>query len=108
DWSAWGGQVGVRWNHDLLNEYGITVRDPSGLLPLSDPRPHQWFEVRQAGGLQFHVANGSMRNFTSGSLQVRGGYVLELADGRHIDLRDFTIRVNPNDNKVLDVVTRDG
>ena len=37
--------------------------------------------------------NGSMQQFTGGSLQMRGGYVLHLADGSSIDLRDLSLRV---------------
>ena len=86
DWSAWGGSIGVRWNRALLADYGVTVLAPEGRHNAPDARPHEWFELRQGGGLTFRVANGALRAFTGGSLQSRGGSQLALADGRRIDL----------------------
>lgn len=106
DWSAWGGNIGVRWNRALLSDFGVTVLAPEGRRNAPDARPHEWFELRQGGGLTFRVANGALRAFTGGSLQSRGGYQLALADGSRIDLRNFSLRLR--DSKVLDVLGGDG
>jgi len=64
-WSAWGGEIGVRWNRDLLGNLGLTVADaPTGKLAKQDFRLHEWFDLRQNAGLQFTVNNASLRNFT--------------------------------------------
>ena len=108
-WTAWGGDIGVRWNRGLLGNIGVRVEAaPSAQLAKTDVRRHEWFEVRQAGGLTFTVRNGSMQQFVGGSLQMRGGYVLRLADGSSIDMRDLSLRVRDSDPKILDVVSGDG
>ena len=108
-WSAWGGDIGVRWNRGLLKNIGVTVeQSTTGQSSKKDMRRHEWFDVRQSGGLTFTVKNGSMEQFTGGGLQMRGGYTLRLADGSSIDLRDLSLRVRADDPKILDAVTGDG
>ncbi len=108
-WSAWGGQIGLRWNRDLLGNLGVTVVDaPAGKLATQDFRRHEWFELRQSGGLQFTVSNASLRKFIGGSVQMRGGFVLKLRDGSTIDLRDLTLRTRKDGSNVLDLVGGDG
>ena len=107
-WSAWGGDIGFRWNRGVLGNIGIRIEaSPTGQIA-KNLRGHEWFEVREAGGLAFTVKNGSMEQFTGGSLQMRGGYVLKLSDGSSIDLRDLSFRVRRDDPRVLDVVAGDG
>ncbi len=108
-WSAWGGQIGVRWNHDLLGNLGVNVADaPAGKLGKQDFRLHEWFDLRQNAGLQFTVSNASLRQFTGGSVQMRGGFVLKLRDGSSIDLRDLTLRARNDGSNVIDLVSGDG
>src|SRR3954465_10746517 len=108
-WSAWGGDIGFRWNSGLLKNIGVTIESaPAEQTSKHDFRRHEWFAMREASGLQFSVKNGSLLAFTGGSLQMRGGYVLKLADGSKIDLRDLTLRVRANDARVLEVVSSDG
>src|SRR5689334_3565204 len=99
-WSAWGGDIGFRWNRGLLQNIGVTVETPSAQTD-KNLRGHEWFDVRQSGGLTFTVRNGSMQQFTGGGLQMRGGYVLKLPDGSSIDLRDLALRVRESDPKIL-------
>ena len=107
-WSAWGGDIGVRWNRGLLANIGVHVETaPAGQIA-KNTRGHEWFDVRQTGGLAFTVRNGSMQQFSGGSLQMRGGYVMRLADGSSIDLRDLSLRVRDSDPKILDAVGSDG
>jgi hypothetical protein len=107
-WSAWGGDIGFRWNRGILGNIGIRIEaSPTGQTPNS-LRGHEWFDVREAGGLTFTVKNGSMEQFTAGTLQMRGGYVLKLDDGSSIDLRDLSLRVRSDNPKVLDAVSGDG
>ena len=109
-WSAWGGTIGVRWNKDLIQNLGITLDAPSepSTTTQQDLRRHQWFALRQSGGLQFSVHNAALQQFNGGSLQMRGGYVLHLRDGSSIDLRNATLRVRANDPQILDLVSSDG
>ena len=108
-WSAWGGQIGVRWNRDLLSNLGVTVGNaPTAKLATQDFRLHEWFAVRESAGLQFTVSNAALRKFTGGSVQMRGGFVLQLRDGSTLDLRDATLRARADGSNVLDIVGGDG
>jgi len=108
-WSAWGGQIGIRWNRDLLSNLGVTIGDaPTGKLATQDFRLHEWFDLRQSAGLQFTVSNAALRQFTGGSVQMRGGFVLKLRDGSSIDLRNLTLRARTDGSNVLDIVSGDG
>jgi hypothetical protein len=107
-WSAWGGSMGVRWNTDLMQNLGIRVETRAGQLRRSDRDGHEWFPLREAGGLEFSVRDAALQKFVGGSLRMSGGYVLRLADGGTIDLRDATLRVNANNPLVLDLVSSDG
>jgi hypothetical protein len=113
-WSAWGGQIGFRWNSDLLAGLGVKIARPDqSVAPSStgthgDFRSRTWFDVRQSGGLDFNVKNGALQEFSGGSVIVRGGYVLRLADGSTIDLRNLTLKVRADNPKILDLVSGDG
>ena len=107
-WSAWGGEVGVRWNRELLEALGITLQAPKQKLDGLSAREHERFDVRRAGSLEFHAQNGNLSEITGGSLQARGGYVLDLNDGSKVDLTDFRLRPKANDDLVLELVGSDG
>lgn len=107
-WSAWGGSMGVRWNYDLMANLGIRVESRSGQTRQTDFHGHEWFGLREAGGLVFSVRDASLQKFEGGSLSITGGYVLALPDGSRIDLRNATLRVNAKNPLVLDLVSTDG
>ena len=119
DWAAWGGTVAFRLNENLLGSMGISVKSRSGQLAIDTPRltdglntrqalDSALFALRESGSLQFRAERGSFTGFLGGSLQSRGGYVLELTDGSTIPLVDFRLRPNAKDPMVLDVVSGDG
>ena len=107
-WSAWGGSMGVRWNLDLMQNLGIRIDTRSAQLQQTDERGHEWFSLRESGGLEFSVRDASLQQFNSGMLRMKGGYVFTLADGSSIDLRDATFKVRANDHNILDMVSSDG
>jgi hypothetical protein len=107
-WSAWGGTMGVRWNLDLMQNLGISIESRSGQLRQTDYRGHEWFSLREAGGIEFSVKNASLQKFNGGSLRMSGGYVLRLPDGSTIDLRDATLRARASNPNILDLVSNDG
>ena len=100
--------MGVRWNTGLMQNLGIRVETRVGQLGRTDRDGHEWFPLREAGGLEFSVRDAALQKFVGGSLRLSGGYVLRLADGGMIDLRDATLRVNASNPLVLDVVSSDG
>ncbi len=107
-WSAWGGSMGMRWNADLMQNLGISIQSRAGQLRQTDLRAHEWFALREAGGLEFSVRNAALQKFNGGSLRMSGGYVLGLRDGSTIDLRDATLRVRDGNPNILDLVSSDG
>jgi hypothetical protein len=107
-WSAWGGTVGVRWNRDLARDIGLTLGAASGRHAELSWYEHELFDLRQVGPLEFDVRNGNLRAFIGGSLQARGGHVIQTAGGP-IDLTDF--RLVPRSGSatpILDLVSADG
>ncbi len=107
-WSAWGGEVGVRWNRELLQAIGITLEAPTQRLDGLSWRQHERFDVRRAGSLEFHAQNGNLSEITGGSLQARGGYVLDLNDGGKVDLTNFSLRPKAGNDLLLEMVGSDG
>jgi len=107
-WSAWGGEIGFRWNPDLMANLGLSLDNPSERTRTQDYHNHQWFQLRESAGLQFTVKQDSLQKFTGGSLQMRGGYVLRLRDGSSIDLRNLTLHARTDGSNVIDVVSADG
>jgi hypothetical protein len=106
-WSVWGGQVGVRWNRELVADLGFALSEPVSRQGALTWEQHELFALQQAGSLDFEVRNGNLRNFTGGSVQARGGYVL---DGKavRIDLKDFRLVPRAGTATILDVVGADG
>jgi len=119
-WAAWGGTVGVRWSTSVMHDMGVTIESPSqklqaGAARLTDggvgirqARNSDLFELRRSGSIEFRTSEGAFAGFAGGSLQARGGYVLNLATGGSIDLTDFRLRPNALNAMVLDVVSADG
>jgi hypothetical protein len=118
-WAAWGGTLAIHLNESNLRGMGIHVESRSARLAPNSARLTDGLNVRQAlgselfalrdsGSIQFRVAGGTFAGFLDGSLQVRGGYTLRLADGSTIPLVDFRLRPNSDDPLLLDVVSGDG
>ncbi|MGA8277011.1 MAG: hypothetical protein WB784_02280 [Rhodanobacteraceae bacterium] len=107
-WSAWGGELGLHWNTDLLSDLGLSLEAPAEPLAMTDFRDHKWFALRESGGLHFSVIHDALQAVTGGSVQARGGYVLTLRDGSHIDLRNLTVRPRSAGGRDLDLVGSDG
>ncbi|MBN8481303.1 MAG: hypothetical protein J0L88_06910 [Xanthomonadales bacterium] len=107
-WAAWGGTVGVRWNRELAPDLGLRIGAPATALDGLSWMGHERFALRQAGSLEFRVANNNLQGFVEGSVQARGGYRIELADGGSIDLSDFRLRPRAGAPLILDLVGADG
>jgi hypothetical protein len=106
-WSVWGGTVGVRWNRELVADLGFALSAPVGRQGAMTWDQHELFALQQAGSLDFEVRNGNLRNFVGGSVQARGGYVLE-GKGVRVDLNDFRLVPRAGTATILDVIGADG
>ncbi|ANB17977.1 Hypothetical protein I596_1955 [Dokdonella koreensis DS-123] len=106
-WSAWGGTVGVRWNRELADDLGLVLGAANGRHAQLAWREHEMFDLRQTGSLEFDVRAGNLHDFIGGSLQARGGYVIDSPAGR-IDLTDFRLSPRAGDQLILDIVGGDG
>ncbi len=106
-WSAWGGTVGVRWNRELAADIGLRLSAATARHAELSWLEHETFDLRQVGSLEFKVRNGNLHRFVGGSLQARGGYVLDTPAGP-IDLRDFRLLPRDDDSMRLDLVGAGG
>ncbi len=110
-WSAWGGTVGIRWNRDLAGDLGLKIGAAQARHAELSGLEHELFDLQSVGSLDFEVRGGNLRGFVGGSLQARGGHVLDAASGR-IDLTNF--RLVPRAQQaagtppLLDLVSADG
>ncbi|MEN1957155.1 hypothetical protein [Luteimonas changyuni] len=88
-WSVGGGDIGIRWNHDLAGDLGMRIV-PASIhgQPTSDGSER--FALQDARQMRFMVDNGYAREMAGGALQARGGYVVQLKGGS-IDLDGFRL-----------------
>ena len=107
-WTAWGGTVGMRWNRELAADLGLRFSPAVGRYAELSWLLSEQFDVSQAGTLEFDVRNNNLAAFRGGSLQARGGYLIDTPAGR-IDLTNFRLvpRVG-SDKPILDLVSSDG
>lgn len=107
-WSASSGTVGVRWNRDLAGDIGLTLGAAVARQGPIGADDHEFFNLSDAGSLDFNVRSGNLHDFVGGALQARGGYVIDSNAGQ-IDLSNF--RLVPRlgaQVPTLDVVGSDG
>ena len=106
-WTAASGTVGVRWNRELAADLGLVLGAASGRQGDLSFSGHETFNLSRAGSLNFDVRNGNLQRFVGGSLQARGGYVIDSPAGR-IDLTDFRLIPRVGEAAILDLVSSDG
>lgn len=92
-WSAGGGNVVVRWNHDLAADLGIGITATGNARKVGRFEGER-FELDRATQLRFNVKRGHLHALTGGALRARGGYTLDLGKGR-IALSDFRLVPRP-------------
>ena len=86
-WSAGGGDIGIRWNHDLAGDLGMRIV-PGAIHGRRASDGSERFALQDGRQLQFLVGNGYAREMAGGGLQAKGGYVVQLKGG-NIDLDGF-------------------
>ncbi len=84
-WTAYGGQMDIQFNHDLLHDVNIRVNDmpPKGMNWQSI---HRRFSISETGGLGLQVPYGIMERMRDGALSVSGR--LQISHG------DTTVPIN--------------
>jgi len=108
-WSAAGGDIGIRWNHDLAGDLGMRVVQGTTRGQRASDGSER-FSLQDGRQLDFLVTNGYARQMAGGALQARGGHVIELEDGR-IDLQGFRLvprAVKPGAEPEFDLVDAKG
>lgn len=108
-WSVGGGDIGIRWNHELADHLGMRIL-PGSVHGQRASDGSERFALQDARRLQFMVDNGYAREMAGGGLQARGGYVVEFKGGR-IDLDGFRLvprRVKPGSEPEFDLVDARG
>lgn len=82
-WTAYGGQMDVQFNHDLLHDLNIRVNDmpPKGV---NWQTIHRRFAISEAGGLGLQVPYGILENVRDGALRVTGQFHLQTTKGQMV------------------------
>ncbi len=80
-WTAYGGQMDVQFNHDLLHDLNIQVNDmpPRGV---DWQTIHRRFPIAETGGLGLQVPYGILESVRDGELRVTGKITLQTGAGR--------------------------
>src|SRR5690606_23396392 len=108
-WAVAGGDIGIRWNHDLAADLGMRIL-PGSVLGQRASDGSERFSVSESAQMRFMVGNGYARQMADGALQARGGYVVQLRGG-DIDLDNFRLvprRGKPGAEPEYDLVGADG
>ncbi|WP_132998926.1 hypothetical protein [Luteimonas arsenica] len=108
-WSAGGGDIGIRWNHDLAGDLGMRIV-PGSIHGRRASDGSERFALQDGRQLQFMVGNGYAREMAGGGLQAKGGYVVQLKGGS-IDLDGFRLvprRMKPGAEPEFDLVDAQG
>jgi hypothetical protein len=108
-WAVSGGDIGIRWNHDLAGDLGMRIM-PGSVHGQATTDGSERFAVQEGVELRFMVHNGYAREMTGGALRARGGYVVQLKGGS-IDLDDFRLvprTVKPGAEPEFDLVDAAG
>lgn len=74
DWAAQGGELRIRFNHDLLRQFGVELAAPPG----ADEHGAVRYPLRD-DALAFRADWGTIRGFGKGALTSRSGFVLRRA-----------------------------
>ena len=106
-WLLDGGEARMRFNDSFLELFEIGAELSSGVVDTANPE-YAVFPVISSSGLRINAPEGSFDRFVDGGLTLRGGFELILPDGSQIDLRDATLRPNPDNGARLDLIGRDG
>jgi hypothetical protein len=102
-WSIAGGEVGIRFNTEMLNqtgtEYAVEGRHADG---------RHWLAVRDLGTLDFHAPYGLFERFAGGSITL-GGALSFTREGRApLQLADLKLVPVPGSSERVDVVDGSG
>jgi len=103
-WRATGGEIAFRFNRDMLVEFGLEV---VGKSDANQDGEYLTFRAESREGLRFAVPRRSLEHFTEGSLHARGGFVLRHSGGS-IDLRSFSLQVDPSESARLTLLDSRG
>ena len=105
-WRIQSAVSSIKLNLDLLRDLGISVSEV-----VQTGKPYRFgylgFASQTGSDLYFFAPNGDIERLDGGSLQHRGGLVLE-RQGQAVSLLEFTLRVSapPNDLELVDAEGR--
>ena len=102
EWRVSGGELKVLFNPDLLNDLKITL-DANARFRQNELQGFQ-FALTDSDSLSFEASNGSLENFTAGSLRTQGSFSLQFA-GKEKRFSGFSVRPKlgtPRDFELVD------
>jgi hypothetical protein len=103
-WRAWGGEIGIRFNHDLLRQFGLELEPGRGAKQVGEYTVYRTADRR---GLEFSAPYGTFDQFTGGALESLGGFVIGRGDVR-VDLGAFRLQPRAGNALELDLVDAKG
>jgi len=103
-WVASGGEVGFRFNEELLRAIRLQVSNRQGATPQGE---YLTFAALEAAGLEFDAPLGTFKTFTGGSLRIGGGFDLQFPGGS-VTLKNFTVRPSEKNRMILELVDASG
>ncbi len=111
-WLSFGGETTFYFNPDRLRDMGLVlgnVQSASRIVPGDAALAyHQLsFPALNTSALELQAPGGIIQRLLGGSVQHRGGFVLNFADGV-VDLRGFALRPRSGRAIGLEVVDRSG
>lgn len=108
-WTVRGGEFKLRFNHDLLDLFGVSIRAPRPTAGQHvEDLEFSVFSVRTSDGLVFNAPEGGFDRFVGGLLRIEGGFQVVLPDGEILDQRDVQLRVSRHNPMHLELVGADG
>ncbi len=103
-WKAWGGEVGFRFNTDLLENVGLSLDS----VKARRDGEYSVYPLADSDGLTFDAPLGTLKAFTGGKLTSPQGFVLRW-NGGSVDMRGFSIKARAGGaDPMLDVVDAKG
>ncbi len=89
-WTAYGGQMDIQFNHDLLHDLNIRINDmpPKGV---NWQTVHRRFPIAETGGLGLQVPYGILERIRDGELRVNGAMSMRTETGQ-VTINNFRLQ----------------
>lgn len=98
-WAARGGELRLRFNHDVLGLYGVRLRLPKTPVDSGEPS-FALFPILSSTALELEVSREGLEGLAGGALEARGWLVFEGPAGR---IRLSSLQLRPKEGSKADL-----